>query len=181
MLAPDIAARLVGTPDHRHFVAGRLLHFQLAFPEGVLNVVVIYGVSSPASTAWKVWTAEALAGELRRVIHTLLHVCGNGAKVVMGDMNAVKDAGDRSSGRLQSYDDNPHAPWRVLQESSLIDLWRYKLPDVEAHSFVKDGAPCSRIDQCWVDERLCNWGGGGGGGMRIAMTVQTEPLSPDHR
>ena len=124
----------------------------------MLNLVVnlIYGVSSPANTAWKVWTAEALAGELRRVIHTL---CGNGAKVVMGDMNAVKDAGDRSSGRLQSYDDNPHAPWRVLQESSLIDLWRYKLPDVEAHSFVKDGAPCSRIDQCWVDERLCNWGG----------------------
>ena len=178
VLAPDIAARLVGTPDHRHFVAGRLLHFQLAFPQGVLNVIVIYGVSSPASTARKVWTAEALAGELRRVIHTL---CGNGAKVVMGDMNAVKDAGDRSSGRLQSYDDNPHAPWRVLQDSSLIDLWRYKLPDVDAHSYVKDGQPLSRIDQCWVDQGLINWGGGDGGGTRIAMTVKTEPLSPDHR
>ena len=98
VLAPDIAARLVGTPDHRHFVAGRLLHFQLAFPEGMINIVVVYGVSSPTSTARKVWTAEALAGELRRVIQSL---CGDGAVLVMGDMNAVQEARDRRSGQLQ--------------------------------------------------------------------------------
>ena len=50
-------------------------------------------------------------------------------------MNAVQEARDRWNGRLQSYDENAHAPWRVLREAGLVDLWRRKLPDLDAQSF----------------------------------------------
>ena len=34
--------------------------------------------------------------------------------MVLGDLNTVSEARDRKKGRLQPYDGNPHALWRVL-------------------------------------------------------------------
>ena len=178
LLAPAIAERLVGTPDHRHFVAGRLLHFKLAFPEGVVNIIAVYGVSSPTSTARKAWTSATLASELRRVVTTL---CGDEAVLIVGDMNVVPEARDRRVGKLQSYDSNAHALWRVLGDVGAVDAWRQKLPDLDAFSYVQSGEPCSRIDQAWLNDRLLQWCGSDGSGLRVALTETTEPLSPDHR
>ena len=88
-----------------------MLHVRLRFPEGVLHIIAIYGVSSPTQTARKEWTSAALAEELRRVVRD---ICAGDAWMVIGDLNTVSETKYRKKGRLQPYDGNPHALWRVL-------------------------------------------------------------------
>eukprot|EP00964_Phaeocystis_antarctica_P162450 scaffold136782_cov99-Phaeocystis_antarctica.AAC.1 len=47
----------------------------------------------------------------------------------MGDMNTVPEARDRKCGKLQPYDDNADAPWRVLAAQNFDDVHRMKMGD----------------------------------------------------
>ena len=142
-------------------MAGRLIHVRFRFPEGVLHLVGIYGVSSPTQTARKAWISAALAKELQRV----LAECGNEAVLTVGDLNVVPEGRDRRTGRTQLYDDNESAPWRTLQGGGMADLWRWKMPESNEFTFVKDGQPCSRIDAAYGNRALLRWGDVGAIGM----------------
>ena len=46
---------------------------------------------------------------------------------------------------------------------------------------MREGKPCSRIDAAYGNKALLRWAGDGENGLRIAMTSECLPLSPDHR
>lgn len=176
LLSEGMAERLEGVPTH--YAAGRLLHLLLRFEDRPLHVVCLYGVSSPLQTAVKAHFNTEMAHELRRV---LKEVCANEPTLVAGDLNVVRHAADRVTGRLSSYDDNPDAPWRVLEECGFQDVQRLKMGDRAPKTYVRSGEPCSRIDATYMNWPALNWGGDGGAGVKTAVTAMCKPLSPDHR
>ena len=178
LLSADTAACIAGRPTHTHFVAGRLIHMKFEFEEGPLHVVGMYGVSSPESSPQKVWIAAQLAKQLGI---TLRDTVGDAAGMVVTDENVARGPEDRATGKLQSYDDNESAPWRVLEAAGFIDVYRYKHPTAQEYTFVREGVPCSRIDKHYANRKLLQWQGGGVSGVRTAITSSTQPLSPDHR
>jgi hypothetical protein len=95
-----------------------MLHFRLRFDEGVLNVVVVYGISSPLENAVKAHLNTALANDAR---HVLQEKCAGEATLFAADTNTVRDPTDRASGKLTYYDDNADALWRVLEASGFTD------------------------------------------------------------
>ena len=69
----------------------------------------------------------------------------------------------------------------LREQGGCFDLWRHKLADLDGFTYVRKGQPCSRIDAAYASTELLQWAGDSGAGVRIAMTRECEPLSPDHR
>jgi hypothetical protein len=59
--------------------------------------------------------AMALHEELEAILSNAEHASRGDHFAVYADVNAVKHGGDRATGETMSYDDDEHAPWRVLR------------------------------------------------------------------
>ena len=173
-----MAAALVGDGKQVNFVAGRLLRLRFRFKEGILNVIGLYGVSSPMGEEWRVATSETVHRELE----ALLKGCEGEAVLVTGDLNTVRFGVDRQHGGINPYDDSIYAPWRCMTDRGLVDVHRYMHEARKDMTYVVAGEPVSRIDGNWANEEMMTWAGRGWGeGVRSAITTETEPMSATHR
>ena len=179
LTSPTLMDAAVGLPKHACYSAGRMLHMAFLFEEGCLHVIVLYGVSAP-STRRKEWIATELSCRLTELICRIRKDWPNAAIVVFTDENAVSDPTDRSSGRLQRYDEAEFAPWRVMRANALQDVHRLCHGQMQVFTYVHHGVPCSRIDKVYADWEAVYWGDGQKG-VKIATTTALEPLSSDHR
>lgn len=144
----------------RALCSGRLVYILI----GDVHCFFIYGVSGASSSPQKRMLANDVL-EAFNAIHDLLP--RDALVMVMGDMNAVVSPQDRSSGKLNSYDEAAYAIPLALQRKNFTDLHRFlhldKNNDGEVgaqaaptseghytfHSFSPQGAK-SRIDQLWL-------------------------------
>ena len=180
LLGSRVATAVEFSDEQRNFVSGRILWVRLRVNSTVLNIVGVYGVSSPMSTPRKRRVNKLVSEELRRV----LAACDRRDEptLLLADMNTVEHPHDRRTGQLHAYDTNEHAIWRTVKEYGYTATHAARHPARVDFTYTEGGVGVSKIDAIFANRRLLAWGGGRGQWpIRSAVAGQPEPFSPDHR
>ena len=110
-------------------------------------------MSAPESSAQK----RQLAAELCSTLTTLVRRYGQAATIVMGDLNVAASAADRSSGKLEHYDEGTSSLVLALRRLGLTDCHEAAGPSAMGFTFCPKGRGVSRIDYVWANGPAIRW------------------------